>query len=93
MTETTTLTVVAQDDDEFDDLLARASVLFGSEVKFERTSGGRTMTYRALVLRRFESNPEARVVTLVFDAMALKMLGIDMDGRAALQAAAAAAKH
>lgn len=93
MNEVASLTVVAQDEDEFDGLLARAAALFGSVAKFERTNGGRTMTYEAMVLRRFDGNLDNLTVTLDFDATALKILGVDLDGRAALQAADAATKH
>ena len=93
MSETTTLSVIARDDDDFDDLCTRAAALFGTEISLDRSSQGRSMTYRALLLRRFESNPETLVVTLVFDGFALKMLGVDLDGRAALDAAANVTKH
>lgn len=93
MNQVATLTIAAQDEDDFDDLVARASALSKQVAKFERSNAGRTMTYQAAVVIRFEGNPETLVVTIDFDAAALNILGVNLNGRDALSLAEAATKH
>lgn len=93
MIQVATLSIAAEDEEEFDALLARASALFGLGVSFDRIEGGRNMTYQGAVVRRFEGNPETQVVTIEFDATVLKMLGVPPNGREALIASEALTKH
>lgn len=85
MNPITTLTIAAQSDADFDELMERAFTLFDCQpVKFHRTNGGQSMSYEAPILLRFEGNDEKRLVTLDFDTKALQILGADLGGREAL---------
>lgn len=89
MNQVATLTVRAESEVEFEKLLARAGALSGLIAKFERNG----KSYQALVLLRFSGDPETLVMSMDFDATALRILGVDLDGRGALLAAEAATVH
>ena len=94
MNPSTTLTIAARDEDDFDDLMARAFAMFDRPpVQFERTNSGQTITYQASILHSFAGNDEKLVVTLDFDTKALMILGVDLGGREALAAAESEAMH
>ena len=92
MTPSTTLTIVAQDDDEFDSLVLEARSLM-APLRFERSDGNeRKLTYQTSAVLSFACDPDALMVTLEFDTAVLNFLGV-IDGREALRAAKGASLH
>jgi hypothetical protein len=89
MEGTTELTIVAQSEDEFDELVARVESL--SDVFVRVVQGNARLSIRAV--SGFMENDDDLTVRIQFDARVLRILNIVNDGMQALVAVEGLTKH
>jgi hypothetical protein len=74
------MTIVAQSEEEFDELCERIESLAGVGVKVTLGSAAQQL----VLLHNFDANDETNTITLRFDAIALKYFQLPLGAREAL---------